>query len=143
MAKPTNESRIKALEERVTALELKKVEEKVEIKRPEPVNAVVETQHTYPIPSDYREIVDFALNKSFGLSVVPQSDSPQFQLTIIVPEKYSSLGAEARAMLGGYDIRSKVISYADGKNGVKQYVDLVKSSFSPETRALIEADKHA
>ena len=67
MAKPTNESRIKALEGRVDALEA--VKHAPIIETPEvakPLNAVVETQHTYPIPSDYREIVDFTLNPSFN-----------------------------------------------------------------------------
>ena len=94
----------------------------------------------YPIPQEYRETVRATLNQSFGLQVVPLSDQPAFQVNIVVPEKYSSLTPEQMKMYGA-DIRSKVITYAEGVNGVKAWTEKVRTSFNPDVQAQITADR--
>lgn len=94
----------------------------------------------YPVPLEYREIIDTVLNHSFGLKVVPQTDRPAFELIIVVPEKYSNMDENAKKSQR-VDIRSKVISYADGLNGVRQYAELVATNLGPEIRAQIITDR--
>jgi len=147
MAKPTNEERIKSLEnslnnalveiEAMKASVAQKPAEKP-IEKPE----IVPDATQYPVPQSYRDLVRDTFNGSFGCQVTPLADSPQFQFTVIVPEKYSPLTEEQKKMLGG-DFRSRVISYAEGVNGVKVWCDKVLSNFNPDAKALIFADKHA
>lgn len=147
MAKATNDARIKALEDKLATLvslvedvakKLPSAEEpKAEAPKAETAAPAV---NQYPIPSDYVQLVRSTLNQEFGINLIPESDRPMFQFHIIVPDKYSTLGPEQKKMLGA-DIRNKVISYADGVNGVKQFVELVFSSFAPERRAQILADR--
>lgn len=140
MAKQTIESRLKALEERVTVLE-ETQEPVVETPKVEEAPATVTVEATsYPIPQDYRDAVNSTLNKSFGVNIIPMTDSPAFQFNIVVPAKYSPLTEEQRKMLGA-DIRTKVITYAEGVNGVKMWAEKVFSNFNAEVRALIVADK--
>lgn len=94
------------------------------------------TPNQFPVPMEYRDLVGTILNKDFGINLEPLSDSPAFQFTIVVPEKYSQLTAEQKKTFGA-DMRSKVITYAQGVNGVKEWVERVFSSFSPETKSLI------
>lgn len=94
----------------------------------------------YPIPLDYRMMVDEILNRHFEIRIDPRSDSPEFEFTIIVPEQYSKLNAEESKMLGG-DIRPKVLNYSDGANGVREWCEKVYSSFSEELKAKILADR--
>lgn len=140
MAKPTNEARIKELEDRVDALEAKSREAAPVVETPEAAVPASSEITQFPIPQEYRDTVSRVFNQAFGVQLVPMSDSPAFQFNIVVPEKYSSLNAEQRKIMGA-DIRSKVISYAEGVNGVKVWCDLVLSSFNPEVRAQILADK--
>lgn len=120
---------------------IEKLEEKPEVVPL--VEAPVELQATqYPLPPEYRDAVDQTLNKTFGVQLVPMSDTPAFQLHIVVPEKYSALTPDQRKMYGS-DLRSKVITYAEGPNGVKSWAEKVFSSFNPEIKALIISDRVA
>lgn len=94
----------------------------------------------YPIPEDYREIVDHVLNKNFGIQVIPRSDSPHFELIIVVPDKYSSISAEQKKALGA-DLRPKVLNYAEGLNGVREWAEKVYENLSSEIKALVVADR--
>lgn len=94
----------------------------------------------YPIPEDFRRIVDNALSSRFGIKIVPLSDKPAFMFQLLVPKEYSnapeSTWRDAKA-----DIRSKIITYGEGKLGVQTYVELVKSNLGPEINAKINKDK--
>lgn len=92
------------------------------------------------IPFDYRMIVDDMLNKNFEIEIMPHRDSPQFDFTIVVPDKYSSMSEEMRKMYGK-DRRLKVLSYSDGISGVRAYVEKVWSNFNPTIQALIVSDR--
>lgn len=92
------------------------------------------------IPSSYRAQVNESLNKSFGIHI--RNGGGNFKFTILVPEKYSSLNAEQRKMLG-FDLRPKVIDNAEGVNGVKLWCDRVFSSFNPAIQAQIVGDRLA
>lgn len=94
----------------------------------------------YPIPVQYRECVDNVLNKDFGIRIEPLPDSPAFMFVIVVPEKYSSMTPEQRALQGA-DIRPKVTSYADGTNGVRLWCEKVYNNFNPDMRAKIMAER--
>ena len=95
----------------------------------------------HPVPMEYRDIVDSVLNKAFGVNVEALSDTPAFKFIIIVPDKYSSATVEQKRMVGGYDIRPKVINYAEGGNGVRLWSEKVFSSFNPEIKAQIVSDR--
>lgn len=136
---------IKELEVRFNGLESKldALIASLEAQKPkEPVKAVpVGPESQYPVPSGYRAVVDEILNAHFGITCVPKADAPEFELTIIVPEKYSPTTREQRANLGGYDIRPRVINNAEGLNGVKMWVEKVLNSFTPEVKSQIYQDK--
>jgi len=112
-------------------VEEKKVEEK----------AKVETMTgLLPIPPDYRKLVDEILNQEFKIRLAQPSDSMSFQFTIIVPEQYSTMTPQMK-QLYGEDIRPKVITYAEGINGVKEWCERVYSSFGIEMKAAITKDR--
>jgi hypothetical protein len=98
------------------------------------------TENKYPVPYEYRQIIDEILNKSFGISVEPMSDTPAFTLTIIVPDKYSTMSPAQREMYK-VDIRPKILTYADGINGVRLWAEKVLSSFNAEKKTTILQDR--
>lgn len=97
-------------------------------------------QEIFPVPADYRRIVDTELNKEFGIKVVPRADSPQFEVLITVPNKYTQMSDEYKKLYG-VDIRTRVLSFADAANGVRQFCEIVFKSFNPTIQALIVADR--
>lgn len=94
----------------------------------------------YPVPLEFRHLVDDLLNKNFGVEIAPSPDSPSFNLIIIVPDKYSTISDDYRRMYGR-DIRPKMITYSEGVVGVRAYLDKVWSSFNPTIQALIVNDR--
>ena len=103
-----------------------------------PITATLE--NLYPMPSEYREAVDAILNKEFGIAIYPLSDSPSFQFSIIVPDKYSQVSEEYKKMYKA-DIRAKVIRYSEGLIGVKMWCEMVYNHFNPTMQAQIVADR--
>ena len=97
-------------------------------------------ESTYPIPLEYRELVDKTLNKSFGVRVESMTDAPAFIFSIIVPDKYSNMPL-AQKEVNKVDTRLKVISMAEGINGVREWTERVYKNFNLETQALIMADR--
>lgn len=95
-----------------------------------------------PVPAGYRDEVDKTLNKSFGIEIEPHRDAPLVTVTISVPDKYSTLTPDQREMQPR-DLRVKVITLAGGVAELKEYVDLVYKSFTPEIQAMITADRTA
>lgn len=93
-----------------------------------------------PIPGEFRGVVDFSLNKNFGIHIKSQGGSMVF--TILVPKRYSTMSQEQWNMMH-FDKRPKVIPHSEGVDGVKSWADKVFSSFSGEYQALIVADRIA
>lgn len=131
--------RVKKIEDFPAISEVRKTEEQ-EKKSAEPA-PVPNFGDASPVPPDFRAIVDTCLNRLFGVSVIPRSDSPHFEFIISVPDKYTPTTSEQRRMLGGQDIRAKVVGYAEGLNGVRLYTEKVFESFNPEIKAMIVADR--
>lgn len=123
---------LESLNERLTEIEGKPVG----IAKPKPV--VPETK--YPVPVDYKEMVNTMLNSSFGIDVIPSRDKPEFNLVIIVPKKYSNMAGGEWDMKGA-DMRSKIISYAQGANGVREWIEKIYKNLGPTMQALISADR--
>lgn len=94
----------------------------------------------YPVPSEYIDLLNTTLNKEFKVTVNPLSDSPAFQFTVLVPDKYSTISEEYRKMYK-HDIRPKVITYTEGVIGVRDWLMRVFNSFNPTMQALIVADR--
>ena len=94
----------------------------------------------YPVPMEFRHLVDDLLNKNFGVEIAPSPDSPSFNLIIIVPDKYSTISDDYRKMYGR-DIRPKMVTYSEGIIGVRAYLEKVWSSFNPTIQALIVNDR--
>ena len=92
----------------------------------------------FPVPPEYRELINNTLNKQFGTEI--EYTPTGFLFTIIVPEKYSMLTAKDKEMIK-IDKRTKLIPNYEGSNGVRQWVELVYSSFSSEFKSLITADR--
>lgn len=148
MPKLTNEKRIQSLEESTSELN-DKIDKLIDIvseqvKSPEPEQEEPRAEEpevdAFPVPPAFRGVVDEVLNDQFGVQITQMDDSPAFQLNIVVPEKYSSLKGEQLKMAGA-DIRSKVVSHADGVNGVREWANRVFESFNPDMKAMILADK--
>ena len=93
-----------------------------------------------PVPVEYREIVDNVLNRNFGIQIEPFKDSPQFMFTIVVPEKYSNMN-EAQKSIQKVDLRTRVISYAEGSNGIRDWSQRVFENLNPQLQSLVVADK--
>lgn len=97
-----------------------------------------------PVPFEFRQVVDEVLNKYFevkiknGARIAENVDG--FYLTIIVPDKYSSLREEAKAVIGG-DVRTKAIPYALREIGVKEWADKVWKTFPPDIQGQITEDR--
>ena len=88
----------------------------------------------YPIPAEYKDIVELTFNKSFGVRLEPMTDTPAFLFSIVVPKKYSKVTS-------GEDIRPKVITYSDGVSGVRLWSDKVFNNFDGDTQSLIVQDR--
>ena len=95
----------------------------------------------YPVPLEYNKLVNDILNKSFGVRITPRSDAPLLEFSIIVPDKYSNMPPAQREVMKE-DIRPKVITMAEGVNGVKDWCERVYKNFNPEIQAMIVADRN-
>lgn len=87
---------------------------------------------TYPnkyIPPKYRQLVNEILSSEFGLDITDFDDRTDFQIHIIVPEKYSSVTPEDRKK-GIQDIRSRMIPRSLGENGVREWCNLVRQNLN-------------
>jgi len=91
------------------------------------------------IPTEYREIVNEVLNKKFGIQIDYLPDKPEFIFSIIVPKEYSNM-SEQEWEVKKADIRSKVISIAEGANGVRQWCEQIYNNLSPEIKARVKQD---
>lgn len=87
---------------------------------------------TYPegyVPKKYREVVDEHLSPDFGIRIKEFDDRTEFQVDIIVPEKYSSVSKADREK-GIKDIRTRVVSRSMGVNGVIEWCKLIRKNLS-------------
>jgi len=140
-------SRLDALVTRIDTLEasLKKELPPAEITVQAPIQTITTNQtyhqsNKYPVPFEYRQVVDETLNKEFDIEINPRSDLPVFEFTIIVPDKYSNMSPDQKQMLGA-DRRPKVINYAEGINAVREWAQKVYDNFSMETKSQITNDR--
>lgn len=132
---------IKALEEQVKIL-IENLKPK-EVAPESVVSApIVEnpTNQQFPIPLEYREVIDLILNKKFGIEITYMGDVAAFDLSIMVPREYSNAG-EPHWQTNRQDRRSKVIQNAYGSNGVREWAQKVYDNFSNETKAKITFDR--
>ncbi len=83
-----------------------------------------ETRDDFYMPPRFREIVDNTLSSEFGAKVTDFDDRTDFMLTIIVPQKYSSVPKEEYEKTA--DIRSRIIPRGLGENGVKEWCQLIR-----------------
>ena len=116
---------------------------KQEAKPQEVPNGVVQTNiavSTVPVPQEYRELVNTILNKSFGVRMEYRTDAPLFEFSIIVPDKYSNMPLPQREVQKE-DFRLKVITMAEGKNGVKEWCEKVYKNFNSKIQSMIVADR--
>lgn len=145
-AKLTQEAEKKAPERELKGVLSDKTEVANEEKKEEnvKVSKVIDilNEPDEPIPQSYREITDRVLNHNFAIKIVSRKDIPAFSFILIVPPKYSDMPEAARALYK-YDIRPKVITYAEAENGVRQWCETVWKSFLPETQSVIMMDRVA
>jgi len=110
-------------------------------KSPEPVIHSNGNQEGTPIPADYTNAVNTILNQKFGLKIeYPDDGNPQMNFTIVVPQEYSSLKQDEWNRTKA-DLRTKVITFAEGLNGVRDWCTKVYLSFPNETQAKIQQDR--
>lgn len=81
------------------------------------------------VPSEFRRIVDEVLSPEFGLEVQDFVDRTEFQVTIIVPERFNTLTPDQKK-LTKRDERVKIIPRALGANGVRDYANLVRQNLN-------------
>ena len=138
-------STIDKIKERLDAIEAA-IEAKFNTPNVLPTNVLPSIPQTqtvprdFPIPPDYVEAVDFTLNKSFSIKLEPFKDSPSFLFTIVVPPRYSTLTPAQREM-NVEDIRPKVITYAEGTIGVREWAERVFKNFNLDMQKLIIEDR--
>jgi len=132
--------RLSSLEERSERKEEIRVKTTEEISSKTPSETSEGSRLYFPIPFEYREVVDTVLNKHFDIEVTALSDRPAFEFAIIVPEKYSNMPPAQKAMYGA-DKRLKVISYAEGTNGVRDWAEKVLNNLNSDLRSMVVADR--
>lgn len=81
------------------------------------------------VPRKWRQLVDEILSPEFGITINEYDDRMDFQVNIIVPDKFTSISKEEREK-GVIDIRSKVISRAVGENGVREWCQKIRNNLS-------------
>ena len=87
---------------------------------------------TYPqqyVPAKYRAIVTELLSEDFGVTIVDFEDRTDFQVNIIVPERYSSVTKEDREK-GVEDVRSRMVARSMGENGVREWCSLIRQNLN-------------
>jgi len=133
--------KLEARLDKIEILSEKKDEIKKEVvDRPAPVIPPIETSSTIteiPVPPDYRAIVNEVLNEEFEIEMSASADRPEFDFRIIVPEKYSDMDESQKEMFQR-DVRSRVVPYAEGSNGVRKWAERVFSSFNPDMKTKIK-----
>ena len=137
---------VKALITRVDAL-LEKRETPPEVITPSPApvpepvaKAVTKTETQFPIPLEFREVVETILNKLFEIDIKYLSDQAAFEFYVRVPKKYSNAGDKHWEMFGE-DCRSKVIINAYGAAGVREFIMQIYNNFTDEARSAISYDR--
>ena len=101
---------------------------------------VEEKEDNCPVPTEYRILVDDILNKSFEIEVLASPSVPTFEFTVIVPEEYSNVPKDEKDQVK-IDRRTKIITYAAGSSGVKEWIDKIYSNFSEELKSRITQDR--
>ncbi len=122
-------SLVKNLAERVEGVEKKEMDRIPEIKE-EPIYTR-EKDETYPSkrqPTQYTKIVHEILSPDFEFDI-EDIDPHNFQFTVYVPNKYSSL-TDADKEAGVKDVRSRIIPVALGENGVRDWCKLIRTNLS-------------
>jgi hypothetical protein len=94
-----------------------------------PVNKGSDYQPKGYVPLKYRQICDEILSPEFGLDCEEFADSMDFTVSVIVPERFSSLTVQEK-QANVKDIRSKVISRAVGENGVREWCQKVRENLN-------------
>lgn len=107
---------------------------------PVTVSTSFTAESKFPIPVEYREIVNLVLNKKFGVDIDYKADTAGFEFAILVPEEYSNAG-KPHWETYKEDRRSKVILNALGVNGVREWATQVYENFGPETKSRITFER--
>ena len=116
----------------------------VELQKPKVPIAPAEVEPTpartsFPIPLEYRELVNTLLNKHFEIDI-NYTGADSFEFSILVPKKYSN-ASEAHWQTHKEDRRTKVIQAAYGANGVREWVTKVYENFPDTTKSAITYDR--
>lgn len=109
---------------------------------PEEPRAEVEVKGGFPVPYEYRELVDTLLNKDFGIDISYDGTTAAFDFAILVPKKYSN-ASQPHWDTYKEDRRSRMIQNAYGANGVREWVLKVYENFPQETQSAITYDRSA
>jgi len=80
------------------------------------------------VPAKFRKIADDILSPEFPIEIHNFDDTTDFQIDIIVPNKYSP--ADENEKIKGVDRRSKRISRAQGENGVREWCNKVRENLN-------------
>lgn len=94
----------------------------------------------FPVPQEYRLMVETILNKKFDVEIDYIGDIASFQLAILVPRQYSN-AAQPHWDTFKEDRRAKVIANALGMNGVREWATKVYENFPNETKSQIVFDR--
>lgn len=105
-----------------------------------PPQVITEQPVSAPIPFEYKQLVNEILNSSFEILLYPRSDSPAFEFVISVPKKYSNATLPHWETYNN-DLRPKVIEYAQGLNGVREWCERVFNNLNQDVRAMILQDR--
>lgn len=92
----------------------------------------------FPIPYEYREVVDTVLNRKFGIDIDYVGGA--FNFSVLVPKEYSNAG-EPHWQSYHEDRRTKNIDNALGTSGVRDWVTKIYDNLSPEIRSQITQDR--
>ena len=129
--------RLQQLEDRKTSPEFDEAFAISKSQPPAPTLTIETNPADEPIlhytPVNIRKMVDEILGADFKVEVLASKDLPQFEFHVIVPERYGTSfvelsGPNGRVKQPVEDRRTRIISNAEGVNGVRDWCLKVKQN---------------
>ena len=123
---------VRGVAERVSSLEGKKEEPKVESK--------AEAESLIDLPDEHKKLLLAVLNQKFGAKVESAPDPTVFRFIIYVPKEYSP-ASDGHWSMYHEDARIVMVERASSEASIKKHIERVFESFDKSIQALIVADR--
>ena len=121
------------LNDRLSALE--SVEKQAPVKVVEP-DKLADQAPAVPVPQEYRDLVDRALNGKFGIRLEPCVNPLEFLFAILVPKEYSSV-SDGHWQMYKEDARQRRIEVVAKDAQIKEHLDKIFNSLDQVVQQMV------